>query len=30
MYKTAESICGIPITNITFYVNYTSIKKEWS
>ena len=30
MYRTAESICCSPETNITLYVNYTSVKKEWS
>lgn len=27
MYRIVESRCCIPETNITFYVNYTSIKK---
>ena len=30
MYRTVESICYTPETNITFNVNYTSILKKWN
>ena len=28
MYKLVTSLCCMPETNITLYVNYTSIKKK--
>ena len=29
IYKSGKSICCIPETNITLYINYTSTVKKW-